>query len=181
MTPTESAPLTPDFFDPDCPVQTIPVLGGRKWAWKIMRCLEGGPRRFSELRVPLVGITSKVLAESLRAMESEGAVIRTAYDENPPRVEYALTPLGHTLLGPMDAVCAWSRQNLASLLEAREAYERDEGGRAARAHWAGAHRARVRFGPGAGSGTGSGPGSISAADGGRTAGGSGPAAAILDA
>ncbi|MFE2724587.1 winged helix-turn-helix transcriptional regulator [Kitasatospora sp. NPDC059327] len=130
MTPTESAPLTTDFFDPDCPVRTIPVLGGRKWAWKIMRCLEGGPRRFSELRVPLVGITAKVLAESLRAMESEGAVVRTEYDEHPPRVEYALTPLGRTLLGPMDAVCAWSRQNLAGLLEAREAYERDEAGRA---------------------------------------------------
>ncbi|MFF1902558.1 winged helix-turn-helix transcriptional regulator [Kitasatospora sp. NPDC058218] len=132
MTPTVLVPLPPDFFDPGCPVQTIPVLGGKKWAWKIMRCLEGGPRRFSELRVPLVGITSKVLSESLRAMEYDGVVSRTEYDENPPRVEYALTPLGHTLLGPMDAVCAWSRQNLAGLLEAREAYERDEDVRAGR-------------------------------------------------
>ncbi|MEU1420964.1 helix-turn-helix domain-containing protein [Kitasatospora sp. NPDC005751] len=129
MTRPVLEPLPPDFFDPDCPVPTIPVLGGRKWSWRIMRCLEGGPRRFSELRVPLVGITSKVLAESLRAMEQDGAVSRTEYDENPPRVEYALTPLGRTLLEPMDALCDWSRRNLAGLLEAREAYERDGAGR----------------------------------------------------
>ncbi|AUY51585.1 helix-turn-helix domain-containing protein [Streptomyces sp. CB01881] len=120
------APLPADFFDPDCPVQTMPVLGGKKWTWKLMRCLEGGPRRFSELRVPLVGITAKVLAETLRAMEHDGVVSRTEYAENPPRVEYALTPLGRSLLGPMDAVCGWSREHLAALLEAREAYERDE-------------------------------------------------------
>ncbi|MCG6496314.1 helix-turn-helix transcriptional regulator [Kitasatospora sp. A2-31] len=117
-----------DFFDPACPVVTLPVLGGKKWTWKLMRCLEGGSRRFSELRVPLVGITAKVLAESLRAMEQDGVVSRTEFDENPPRVEYALTPLGRSLLGPMDAVCEWSRANLATLLEAREAYEREERG-----------------------------------------------------
>ncbi|MFG3055007.1 winged helix-turn-helix transcriptional regulator [Kitasatospora sp. NPDC048239] len=125
MTQTALEPLPQDFFDPDCPVQTLPVLGGKKWTWKIMRCLEEGPRRFSELRVPLAGITPKVLAESLRAMEHDGAVTRTEYAENPPRVEYGLTPLGRSLLGPMDAVCAWSRENLRSLLEAREAYERE--------------------------------------------------------
>ncbi|MEV6972450.1 helix-turn-helix domain-containing protein [Kitasatospora sp. NPDC093806] len=126
MTETAPAPLPPDLFDPDCPVQSVPVLGGRKWTWRIMRCLEGGPRRFSELRVPLTGITAKVLAESLRAMEQDGAVSRTEYPENPPRVEYALTPLGRTLLGPMDAVCDWSRANLAELLAAREAFESAE-------------------------------------------------------
>ncbi|GAB7182900.1 helix-turn-helix domain-containing protein [Kitasatospora sp. Ki12] len=123
VTSTVLAPLTADFF-PDCPVQAVPVLGSRKWAWKILRCLEGGPRRFSELRVPLVGVTAKVLAESLRSMERDGAVERTEFAENPPRVEYALTPLGRTLLGPMDAVCAWSRENLGGLLAARAEYER---------------------------------------------------------
>ncbi|MGW6916039.1 winged helix-turn-helix transcriptional regulator [Kitasatospora sp. NPDC054939] len=126
-----AAPLSPDLFDPDCEVQALPVLGGRKWAWKIMRCLEGGPRRFSELRVPLTGITAKVLAESLRAMERDGAVARVEYPENPPRVEYGLTPLGRSLLGPMDAACDWTRANLGYLLEAREAYEREQGERAA--------------------------------------------------
>jgi DNA-binding HxlR family transcriptional regulator len=126
MTQTAPEPLTADFFDPSCPVDTVPVLGSRKWSWKIMRCLEGGPRRFSELKLPLRGITPKVLAESLRAMERDGAVSRTEYAENPPRVEYALTPLGRSLLGPMDATCAWARAHLGHLLEAREAYEREQ-------------------------------------------------------
>ncbi|MFE5582930.1 winged helix-turn-helix transcriptional regulator [Kitasatospora sp. NPDC056531] len=124
MTQTSSAPLPADFFPADCPVQSVPVLGSRKWAWKIIRCLEDGPRRFSELRVPLSGITAKVLAESLRSMEQDGVVARTEYAENPPRVEYALTSLGRTLLGPMDAVCEWSRENLDTLLAARLEYER---------------------------------------------------------
>ncbi|MFJ3792001.1 winged helix-turn-helix transcriptional regulator [Kitasatospora sp. NPDC090091] len=157
---TAAAPLSADFFDPACPVGTLPVLGGKKWTWKLMRCLEGGPRRFSELRVPLVGITAKVLAESLRAMEQDGVVSRTEYDENPPRVEYALTPLGRSLLGPMDAVCEWSRANLATLLEAREAYEREERG-GARAEWP--------------------AGSISATAGAVAAGGRGTGPDILDA
>ncbi|MFF2141309.1 winged helix-turn-helix transcriptional regulator [Kitasatospora sp. NPDC058190] len=124
MTQTSLSPLSADFFPADCPVQSVPVLGSRKWAWKIIRCLEDGPRRFSELRVPLSGITAKVLAESLRSMEQDGVVARTEYAENPPRVEYALTSLGRTLLGPMDAVCEWSRENLDSLLAARLEYER---------------------------------------------------------
>lgn len=123
MTQTAIEPLTPEFFDPSCPVEAVPVLGSRKWSWKIMRCLEGGPRRFSELKVPLHGITPKVLTESLRAMERDGAVSRTDYAENPPRVEYGLTPLGRSLLGPMDATCAWTREHLAHLLAARAAYE----------------------------------------------------------
>ncbi|WP_031070295.1 winged helix-turn-helix transcriptional regulator [Streptomyces sp. NRRL WC-3742] len=125
MTQSVLEPLSADFFPADCPVQTVPVLGSRKWAWKIIRCLEGGPRRFSELRVPLGAITAKVLAESLRSMEQDGVVSRTEFAENPPRVEYALTSLGRTLLGPMDAVCAWSRENLRGLLEARAEYERE--------------------------------------------------------
>ncbi|MFJ9694197.1 winged helix-turn-helix transcriptional regulator [Kitasatospora sp. NPDC101183] len=127
MTQTVLEPLPADFFPADCPVQSVPVLGSRKWTWKIIRCLEAGPRRFSELRVPLAGITAKVLAESLRSMEQDGAVLRTEFAENPPRVEYALTPLGRSLLGPMDAVCAWSREHLGGLLAAREEYEREHG------------------------------------------------------
>ncbi|WP_230686768.1 winged helix-turn-helix transcriptional regulator [Catellatospora vulcania] len=88
-----------------------------------MLCLEGGRRRFTELRAPLRAITAKVLTQTLRAMERDGLVTRTAYDENPPRVEYELTPLGRTLLTLVDAARAWSRDHLAALLAARAAYE----------------------------------------------------------
>ena len=64
------------MFDPICPSDLSPIRFGDKWAGMIIRCLEGGPRRFSELRVPLRGITAKVLTKSLRTLERDGLVAR---------------------------------------------------------------------------------------------------------
>jgi DNA-binding HxlR family transcriptional regulator len=90
-------PLDPEMFDPVCPSSAMPIQIGDKWTAMVVLCLEGGRRRFSELKGPLRGITPKVLTQTLRAMERDGLVTRTAYDENPPRVEYELTPLGRSL------------------------------------------------------------------------------------
>lgn len=105
-----------------CAPGTPLIRVGDKWTSKIIACLLDGPRRFSELQVPLRGITPKVLTESLRAMERDGLISRTAYAEIPPRVEYGLTPFGRTLLGPMAVCCAWTRQHLPELLDARAAH-----------------------------------------------------------
>lgn len=108
----------------ECRTSETPLVRiGDKWTGRIIRCLEAGPRRFSELQTPLQGITPKVLTETLRAMERDGLVERTVYAEMPPRVEYELTPLGHTLREPMAACCAWSEAHQPELLQAREAYE----------------------------------------------------------
>jgi DNA-binding HxlR family transcriptional regulator len=106
-----------------CRTASAPIRIGDKWTAKIIACLQDGPRRFSELQVPLRGITPKVLTESLRAMQRDGLLTRTAYNEIPPRVEYELTSLGRTLLEPMAACCAWTEKHLPELLDAREAYE----------------------------------------------------------
>jgi DNA-binding HxlR family transcriptional regulator len=71
----------------------------------------------------LRGITPKVLTETLRAMQRDGLVTRTVYAEIPPRVEYELTSLGRTLLGPMAACCDWAEAHLPELLDARRTYE----------------------------------------------------------
>ncbi|MEW1697350.1 winged helix-turn-helix transcriptional regulator [Streptomyces sp. NPDC093249] len=120
-----SQPLRPDLFqDPDCSGPPRQIRVGGKWTAVVLRCLEDGQsRRFSELRVPLHWITPKVLTETLRAMERDGFLRRTAYDENPPRVEYALTALGRSLIGPLDAACAWTRAHLPEITEARSTYE----------------------------------------------------------
>ncbi|MFC7450675.1 winged helix-turn-helix transcriptional regulator [Rhodococcus daqingensis] len=114
-------PLEPDMFE-HCATGPAPIRIGDKWTARIITCLREGPRRFSELQVPLSMVTPKVLTESLRAMERDGLVTRTAYAENPPRVEYELTQLGRSLLEPMAAACAWSREHLDELLDARSAY-----------------------------------------------------------
>lgn len=112
-------PLDPDMFDPVCPSDLTPIRFGDKWAGMIIRCLEDGPRRFSELRIPLRGITAKVLTRSLRTLARDGLIVRTAHPAQ--RVEYALTPLGRSLLEPMNAACAWAQEHWEELLDAREA------------------------------------------------------------
>jgi DNA-binding HxlR family transcriptional regulator len=87
----------------------------------IIRCLEHGPRRFSELRTPVRGITAKALTKSLRALERNGLIMRMAYTEPVRRVEYELSPLGRSILQPMAATCAWTREHWDDLLDAREA------------------------------------------------------------
>ena len=65
-------------------------------------------------------MTSKVLTETLRALEADGLVSRRAYDESPPRVEYELTPLGVSLLEPMAAMRAWAEAHVPEVLASRE-------------------------------------------------------------
>jgi DNA-binding HxlR family transcriptional regulator len=113
--------LDPDMFDPICPSDLSPIRFGDKWAGMIIRCLEQGSRRFSEFRIPLPGITAKVLTQSLRALERDGLITRTTHVGPPRRVEYELTALGRSLLEPMAAVCAWGEQHWDELLDAREA------------------------------------------------------------
>jgi DNA-binding HxlR family transcriptional regulator len=114
-------PLDPEMFDPVCPSDLWPIRVGDKWAAMVLRCLESGPRRFSELRIPLRGIAAKTLTKSLRALERDGLIVRTACAGPVRRVEYELTPLGRSLLEPMDVACAWAREHWDELLDAREA------------------------------------------------------------
>lgn len=119
--------LKPDMFAPECPTRLVPFRVGDKWTAMIVICLEHQPRRFGELLVPLRGITRKVLSETLRAMERDGMVTRTEFPVNPPHVEYALTPLGRSLLTLIDAGRDWCREHLPELIEARSAPADDEG------------------------------------------------------
>ena len=92
---------------PDCPVATTVQVIGSKWKLLIMRNLLVRPWRFNELQKNLDGISQKVLTDSLRSLEADGIIIRTVYPEVPPRVEYALSPLGETMRPILDAMEAW--------------------------------------------------------------------------
>ena len=116
-------PLSADMFDELCPSSLSPIRFGDKWAALIIRCLEHGPRRFSELRVPLRRVTPKVLTQSLRSLERNGLVTRIVYAQATPHVEYELTPVGRSMLEPMAVACAWTEQHWNELLDARESYD----------------------------------------------------------
>jgi len=92
---------------PDCPVATTVQLIGSKWKLLILRNLLVRPWRFHELKRNLEGISQKVLTDSLRALEEDGIVIRTAYPEVPPRVEYSLSELGESMRPILKAMEDW--------------------------------------------------------------------------
>ena len=100
---------------PACPVATTVQMIGSKWKLLIMRNLLQRPWRFNELKKDLEGISQKVLTDSLRSMEADGIVTRTVYPEVPPRVEYALSPLGESMRPIMDAMESWGNAYKANL------------------------------------------------------------------
>jgi DNA-binding HxlR family transcriptional regulator len=106
--------LDPEMFDPVCPSDLSPIRFGDKWGGLVIRCLEDGPRRFNELRVPLRGITAKVLSQSLRRLQRDGLVMRVGEG-------YDLTPLGRSMIEPMNVACAWAADHWDELIDAREA------------------------------------------------------------
>jgi DNA-binding HxlR family transcriptional regulator len=82
---------------------------GAKWTSLLIYDLGGGKRRFRELEQSCAGISSRTLAERLRALEKQGIVRRHSYPESPPRVEYELTEKGRDLLPVIDAMTAYGR------------------------------------------------------------------------
>ena len=92
---------------PACPVATTVQLIGSKRKLLILRNLRMRPWRFNELRRDLEGVSQKVLTDSLRAMEDDGIITRTVYPEIPPKVEYALSPLGESMSPILDAMAQW--------------------------------------------------------------------------
>ncbi|MFD4692820.1 winged helix-turn-helix transcriptional regulator [Streptomyces sp. NPDC058463] len=92
----------------DCRARLGFDLLANTWNPVVLYALAAGPRRPGELRAEIGGISAKVLTETLRRLEGYGLVERCAYAEAPPRVEYALTALGRTLLEPIEALGRWS-------------------------------------------------------------------------
>jgi DNA-binding HxlR family transcriptional regulator len=97
---------------------------GDKWSVLIVGILGDGPRRFSELRRAIEGISQRMLTLTLRGLERDGLVTRTVYATIPPRVDYALTPLGRTLLVPVKALADWAHDNRADIQRARDWFDR---------------------------------------------------------
>lgn len=95
---------------PECPVVTMVQLVGSKWKLLILRDLLSGTKRYNELKKSLPGISQKVLTSTLKSMVEDGIVIRTAYNEVPPRVEYSLSPLGETMRPVIDMMAQWGSE-----------------------------------------------------------------------
>lgn len=116
---------TPDWnvMVATCPSRTSLAKIANKWTAMIVIALSDGPLRFKAIRQTVEGISGKVLAETLRDLERDGIVSRTAYDEMPPRVDYELTALGQTLREPLAALGRWAEDHIHKVIEARDSYD----------------------------------------------------------
>lgn len=98
--------------------QAIELLG-YKWNVLVLHALMDGTKRYGEIKFIVEGVTHKMLAQTLRALERDGIVERTIYPVIPPKVEYKLTPLGETLKPLLGMLCTWADDYFPQVLEAR--------------------------------------------------------------
>lgn len=97
---------------------------GDKWSLLVIGLLHDGPRRFTEIQRSVDGISHRMLTQTLRSLERDGLVSRKSYAEIPPRVEYAVTPLGRSLSEPVITLVGWAGDNHQAILAARTEYDR---------------------------------------------------------
>lgn len=96
---------------------------GDKWSLLVIGTLERGRLRFGELQSHIPGISQRMLTRTLRHLERDGLVERTVFGEVPPRVEYALTAMGQTLIEPSAALARWAISNSGEIEAARSRYD----------------------------------------------------------
>ena len=113
----------PGFASAACRVRLVLDRIGDKWAIYVVDRLGCGPRRFSELLRGIDGITARMLTVTLRGLERDGILTRTVHAAVPPRVDYALTPLGETLLSAIGQLVSWADTHLPEIEAARAAYD----------------------------------------------------------
>lgn len=116
---------TYNVLSPGCPSRLVLERVSDKWTAIIIQILARGTYRYSALQREIGDISQKVLTQTLRGLERDGLVRRKAYDTAVPKVEYALTPFGRTLIEPLQGLCRWSEKYLPQL----EAHRRQVDGR----------------------------------------------------
>jgi DNA-binding HxlR family transcriptional regulator len=117
------------LHDPNVPgdcqaVSSILSRIGDKWTVLIVMMLSNGPVRFNELKRAIGGISQRMLTLTLRGLERDGLVTRTMFPTIPPRVDYELTPLGHSLRSPIESLGNWAFAHLDAIQQARAAFDR---------------------------------------------------------
>src|ERR1700743_3201033 len=113
----------PGFASASCRVRAVLDRIGDKWAIYVVDRLGSGPRRLSELLRGSDGITARMLTVTLRGLERDGIVTRTVHAAVPARVDYALTPLGLTLLETIGQLVGWAVRHSAEIEASRAGYD----------------------------------------------------------
>ena len=113
-----------DPLFPECPVRNVLVRIGDKWSILVLLTLDGTrqPMRFKAIEAAIPDISQKMLTQVLRDLEADGLVLRHAYAEVPPRVEYELTNRSRSLLPHIHNLVDWALNNLSDIVRDRKAF-----------------------------------------------------------
>ncbi len=113
-----------DPLFPECPVRNVLARIGDKWSILVLLTLDGTrkPMRFKAIEAAIPDISQKMLTQTLRDLEADGLVIRHAYAEVPPRVEYELTDRSRSLLPHIHSLVGWALDNLSDIVRNRKAF-----------------------------------------------------------
>lgn len=109
-----------DAFNSSCPSRSVLDHVTSKWAVLVLVVLSRGEHRFSALRRAVGGISEKMLAQTLRTLESDGFVHREVAPTTPPQVSYGLTELGRGVTGHLAGLVGWIEDRIPEVLAARE-------------------------------------------------------------
>ncbi|MGK5534151.1 winged helix-turn-helix transcriptional regulator [Streptomyces sp. URMC 129] len=107
----------------DCEVRQILDRIADKWSLLVIALLDCRSLRFTELRREIDGVSQRMLTRTLRHLERDGLVSRTVHATVPPRVDYALTPLGSTLHATIQSLVTWTEEHQREIAAARAAYD----------------------------------------------------------
>lgn len=114
---------TRDALFPNCPIRNVLSRIGDKWSMLVLFTLEdNNSQRFKELQRNIPDISQKMLTATLKTLESDGFILREAFPEIPPRVEYSLTDRGRSLLPLIDNLLVWATENMNDIMESRMHY-----------------------------------------------------------
>ena len=112
-----------DLYQRDCPSRRLLDRIGDRWTVLIVGALDARAMRFTEIATEVDGISQKMLTQTLRSLERDGFVTRTAYPVVPPHVEYELTELGRSLQDPLRALERWAIENMDTVVLRQDDYD----------------------------------------------------------
>jgi DNA-binding HxlR family transcriptional regulator len=116
-----------DPANPVCrTISTLLARIGDKWTVLVVTTLGEGPRRFNELRREIPSVSQRMLTLTLRNLERDGLVSRKVTPSIPPRVDYALTDLGHSLQKPIEALAQWAIDNIETIHGAQANFDAEQ-------------------------------------------------------
>lgn len=115
--------MNPDPFSRNCGSRKVIDRIGDRWSVLVVLTLADGEKRYGELAERIDGISQKMLTQTLRGLERDGILTRTVHASVPPRVDYALTDLGRSLLDLVAGLEEWATRHLAEVEAAQARYD----------------------------------------------------------